>query len=628
MRYSLVLIFICVFCYSFAQKPSGNAKAQQLYTSANRHLQKGEYPPAIELLKEAVKIDGNFASAYQTLGDLYRKADQYEEARQMYEKVLETDPELTPLTYFGIGESSLFTGHYKEALHYLETYKNKVKLADKSALLVNKYIADCNFSLSYSSQDTFVMNKLSDAINSTDDEYFPKLTADNRTIIFTRKTANQENFYESHYDGQIWSQAQKLTGHINSDQFNEGAHCISPDGKYLFFTGCNWPNGMGSCDIYISKKENGIWGEPYNLGAPINSKGWESQPAISADGRTLYFVSNRPGGVGGYDIWKSTLNAKEEWSVPVNLGPQINTIFDESAPYIHADNSSLFFASNGWPGFGRKDIFISKSDSLNKWSASVNLGHPINNYYEQNALYVSMNGKMGFLSTQIDGQQQLDIYSFDIPVKNRPHPVAFIKGLVLDAKTLSPLKASITVTNTATNQVVFQDQSDITDGEFLATLPIGNHYAVHVREKGYLFESIPYALDDPRHTNEEFEARILLKPIEVDKNVVLNNIFFALNKYDLLPSSTSDLNTLVMFLQENPLIRIEIGGHTDNTGNDQLNKTLSDNRAKAVVSYLIARGISANRLLAKGYGSNQPLAANDTEAGKALNRRTEFKIIK
>src|SRR5690606_16785029 len=242
------------------------------------------------------------------------------------------------------------------------------------------------------------------AINSPYDEYFPRLTADYRHIIFTRKENNRENFYESTQDSSgEWQTASLSQGDINSELYNEGAHCISPDGKYLFFTGCNRPDGLGSCDIYVSRREGNFWGAPFNIGAPINSGGWEAQPALAADGRTLYFVSNRGGGQGGYDIWKSTLEGDGQWGAPVNLGPAVNTRYDESSPYIHADNRTLYFASNGWPGFGEKDIFRSQLDSTGKWQKPpVNLGYPINDHHEQSALTVSMNGKQAFFSTRRD----------------------------------------------------------------------------------------------------------------------------------------------------------------------------------------------------------------------------------
>src|SRR5690606_17848090 len=228
---------------------------------------------------------------YQQLGDIYRSQRLFDQAIPNYREVLRLDADLTPLTDFGLGEALLHTGQYSDAIPYFERYLN-TNISEKSKNLVNKYLADCRFALDNTQASPIKLIKLPPSINTQYDEYFPQLTADQHTIIFTRKENNQENFYESHLSNEKdWSEAQKLIGQVNSDNFNEGAHCISPDGKYLFFTGCNRPSGYGSCDIYISKKENGKWSIPTNLGAPINTRGWEAQPAISADGKTLYFVS-------------------------------------------------------------------------------------------------------------------------------------------------------------------------------------------------------------------------------------------------------------------------------------------------------------------------------------------------
>ncbi len=628
MAYIRIVLFCCLFSFSFAfgQKPSAHKKAQAAYLEAGKALRANAYKQAEQQLLQAVAFDPSFATAYQQLADIYRKLEDYEKAAKAYQEVLKLDPKLTSLTYFGLGESLLFTGHYQEALQNLEFYKSLGKLPSKSEMLTNKYIKDCQFSLSATSgQQLFQLVPLGDGVNTADDEYFPKLTADNKTIIFTRKTANQENFYESQLLDGKWSLAEKLIGKINSAEFNEGAHCISPDGKYLFFTGCNWPNGLGSCDIYVSKRENGVWGTPHNLGAPVNSSGWESQPAISADGKTLYFVSNRAGSLGGYDIYKSLLKADGSWDVPVNLGPSINSPYDESAPYIHADNKTLYFASDGWPGFGRKDIFKSILDANGNWSIPQNMGSSINNFRDQTAMHVSMNGKIGHLASQSPAGQ-LDIYSFELPEVLRPGAIAYLKGTVLDAKNLQALPASIRVTDILTNQLVFADEADLVDGSFLATLPIGHSYAVHIQHKGYLLASKQYALDRPEFANEAFESEIRLQPIEKGSTGLLNNIFFAVNSFELLPTSHADLAAFVDFLRVNPGASIEIGGHTDNSGNPQANQLLSENRAKAVRNYLIAQGVASHRLTVKGYGQSLPIAANDSEAGKQLNRRTALTV--
>lgn len=631
MVYIQTYVLLLLFCVSsvYAQKASSNKRAQSSFLEASKALQQHNYSKAESLLLQATVQDPTFATAYQQLADIYRKNERYQEAVKTYLLVLQNDSNLTPLTHFGLGEALLFTGSYLQAQQQLNSYKRKTRLSGKSLQLVDKYLADCAFSLQQQNQASLLrLTLLPNSINTEHEEYFPKLTADNKTIVFTRKENNQENFYESQLLGENeWSEAVQLDGQINSTLYNEGAHCISPDGKYLFFTGCNWPNGLGSCDIYVSKKENGKWQTPHNLGAPINSRGWESQPAISADGRTLYFVSNKPGGYGGYDIYKSLLLPDGQWSAPQNLGPQINTAFDESAPYIHADGQTLYFASNGWPGYGQKDIYSSKIDSLGNWGIPKNLGQPINNFLNQTSFHISMNGKIGHLSSQ-DSTGRMKIFSFEMPKDSRPTPVAYILGTIKDKNTEQALNATISVTAVDKDSLIFQDESDYADGTFLAVLPIGHTYAVHIQREGYLFESQQYALDNPKHTDEQFESTIFLKPITLGAGSTLNNIYFDVNKYELLPSSQADLFALISFLNINKGLTIEIEGHTDNTGDADHNMQLSEKRALSVKDYLIQQGIKDHRIFAKGYGSSAPVATNETEKGRQLNRRTAFKILK
>lgn len=611
--------------FLLGQQHSSNKKAQEAYRKAEIALNSKNKTEAIQQLQTAIQNDANFTLAYQQLADLFRSEKRYQKAIPLYEKVITLNPNLTKLTYFGLGESLLNEGRYNDALPYL-TYYSQQKITEKGLLLTNKYIVDCNFALKQNYNNTVDFQKLSKEINTQDNEYFPKLTADNRKIIFTRKTNNQENFYESYFDSQKWSEATILTQTINSKDFNEGAHCISPDGKNLYFTGCNRPDELGSCDIYISKLVNNEWSSPQNLGVTINSKNWESQPAISADGRTLYFVSNRAGGYGGYDIWKSDLSDNDTWSPPINLGNNINTIFDEGSPYIHADNTSLYFASNGWPGFGQQDLYLSKKDSNNIWSIPINLGFPINDHYAQNSIQITLDGNIGFTSSQ-DSSRQLDIYQFVIPNEIKPKSMVYISGTIYDEKTYLPLKAFITITNTSSNKIIYKDLSDAIDGTFLATLPPEANYALHIQKKGYLFYSEQYDLSSTSIKDKKFIRKILLQPIEKEKHIHLNNLYFDTDKYDILPESYAELLILLDFLNINPYLRIEISGHTDNKGEATKNKTLSNNRANAVYNYLLQHGVKIDRMVKIGYGDTKPISDNDTEEGRQLNRRTDIKII-
>lgn len=629
MKLGLSLLICLLFQFiSFTlkgQEYSSHKKAQRAFEKAAVFLNQKKYTEAINQLKVTIEFDPTFARAVQQLADLYRIEKKYNQAIPLYKKVLILNPNLTPLTYFGLGESLLAEGEYQSALPYLIHY-SKGKLTDKGALITHKYILDCEFAQRQSFNTTYVLQKLPRAINTGDNEYFPKLTADSRKIIFTRKTDNQENFYESDFINDQWTDAHKLVGIVNSDFFNEGAHCIAPDGKYLFFTGCNRPQGLGSCDIYISKLENNIWGAPQNLGPPLNSSSWESQPAISADGRTLYFVSNRAGGYGGNDIWKSELKENGTWGIPTNLGNTINTPFDESSPFIHADNKTLYFASNGWPGFGQADLYLSRLTPTGTWSLPVNLGAPINNHLQQNSVQITIDGNIGFLSSQ-DSSKQLDIYTFAVPNTLKPNPIAYILGNIYDRESKLPLIADIIITNTATQEIIYRDQSYYDDGKFLATLPVGANYALHIQKEGYLFHSEQYNLEQGEVQNKEFYKEILLQPIKKGESLQMNNIYFETDKYELLPESYAELHILVNFLKTNPTTRIEISGHTDNTGTSTKNQLLSENRAKAVQNYLIGKDIAPKRLISVGYGDHKPLAVNKTTAGRQLNRRTEVQIL-
>ncbi|WP_312135418.1 OmpA family protein [Sphingobacterium sp.] len=622
----LILFLFGLGNLSYSQVDSKNRKAQQAYQEAGKAINQNQLLQAISWLEKATQEDPTFATGFQTLGDIQRRLEQYEKAIAAYEEVLILNPSLTALTYFGLGEAYLGIGDYQQASKNLLSYKKKGKLSEKSQLLVDKYLADCAFSLQHIKAGNSGLIALPASINTDKDEYYPKLTADNASIIFTRKENNQENFYESFLVDGKWTEAVKLPEPVNSSRFNEGAHCISPDGKYLFFTGCNRPDGLGSCDLYVSKKEHNTWSEPFNLGPGINTRGWESQPAISADGKTLYFVSNRSGGQGSYDIWKAELETDGKWSTPENLGPDINSPFDEGAPYLHADNKTLYFSSNGWPGFGKNDIYKTVRTKDGKWSKPENLGPTINNHLDQRSFHVSLDGSIAHLASQ-DSERQWDIYRFTFPKEQQPPTIAYIAGLVFDKSNHQPLDASIRVTNTNSKEVVFEKKSDYIDGGFIAVLPVGANYAVHIQKEGYLFDSKQYALDKPEFANKRYQDSIFLDPIKSGAIATLRNIYFDVNKYEILPSSESELNLLLGLLQANPKLQIEIAGHTDNTGNKAANQTLSENRAKAVSTWLISKGISAGRLSVKGYGDEKPIASNSSEEGKQRNRRTEF-IVK
>ncbi len=628
MKCYFIIILCCVGPIVFSQpKHQSVNKAHKAFDLASTYLEKQLYDEAIGQLNLAVSFDSTYTIAYQQLGDIYRKLGLYYKAKKNYEKVLKINPDFLPLTYFGIAESEFNTGEYAKALQHFTKYVS-YPILDAGRKICTKYILNCEFSLrAIKNPVPFNPLNMGSAINTADDEYFPSVTADGATMIFTRRSSRGENFYTSIKKGGKWTQAKYLSDTINTD-FNEGAQCISQDGKYLFFTGCNRPDGLGRCDIYIANKEGKRWSDPFNIGMPVNTEAWESQPSLSANGRTLYFSSNRSGGMGGYDIWKSDLLDNGSWAVPVNLGPSINTPYDEQAPFIHPDDQTLYFSSNGWPGLGKKDLFISRADSLGQWSQPTNLGYPINTFHEENGLIVSRDGKTAYFSAdREDTFGKLDIYSFELPKPIRPNPVTYVRGVIIDEDTQKPLNAKIQINELSSGKFAFDDVCDADSGSFLATMRVGRSFSLAVSKEGYLLHSENFTLKDEK-SKEPFHVKIVLQKIAVGRKSTLQNIFFDTNKYELLPESRIELHEIIAFLADNPRVAIEIQGFTDDTGTENLNQILSENRAKSVYNYLISHGVKSNRLSYRGYGSSNPVADNTTEEGKRMNRRTQFQITK
>jgi outer membrane protein OmpA-like peptidoglycan-associated protein len=364
------------------------------------------------------------------------------------------------------------------------------------------------------------------------------------------------------------------------------------------------------------------------MGQSVNSAKWETQPSISPDGRILYFVSTRAGGKGKSDIWKTTLSNDGNWSAPVNMGDTINTSEDEFSPFIHPDNNSLYFSSKGHVGMGGFDIFLSRMNENKHWGTPKNLGYPINTLADETSLIVSSSGEMAyFASDKLNGKGRVDIYSFDLYKEVRPLRVTYMKGKVINSKSNAPLEAKFELIDLATAKIIMESKSDISNGEFLVCLPTEKDYALNVSKDGYLFHSENFSLKEVADISKPFLMNIKLQPIEVGEAVVLKNIFFETASFNLKEESKIELTTLIQFLNYNPGVKVEIGGHTDNVGDKQYNVTLSQNRAQSVYNYLIEHAVDKSRLSFKGYGDSKPIAANDTDANKALNRRTEFRIV-
>jgi outer membrane protein OmpA-like peptidoglycan-associated protein len=320
-------------------------------------------------------------------------------------------------------------------------------------------------------------------------------------------------------------------------------------------------------------------------------------------------------------------NEKGKWDEPLNLGPEINTAGDESTPFIHSDNQTLYFNSNGHPGYSDKpDIFVTRKLPGGKWSKPENLGYPVNTIDDEGSLIVASDGKTAYYSSDRgDSKGGLDIYTFELRKDLRPLKTLWVKGRVYDNKTKQGLPSSVELTDINTRTLVSKLQTD-EDGNYLVTLPVGKDYAFNVKRKGYLFYSENYNISNTA-PDSTFEADIPLQPIEANAHIILKNVFFDTKKIDLKTESITELDNVVRFMNENPTMKILISGYTDNVGKPADNLTLSKGRAVAVVNYLVNKGIKNERLSFKGNGETNPVSDNNTESGRALNRRTELSIV-
>lgn len=606
-------------------------KIARIYSQGLAQAQDGNIPAGIALMHEAIAKDNRFMDAWLSLAGMHGELGRYDSAVYYYEKARPIDS-----IYFrdyslpysidlaGIGE-------FEKALQAVASFTAIPNLSE-SSLKSAAYRARCyQFAIDYkkSHPDSgYVFNpvNLGDSINSPVSEYFPAFTIDSKRLIFTRRVRGiNEDFFETVRNNQQWSLAQPLAGNINTNA-NEGAQNISQDGQWLIFTGCNFPEGYGSCDLYISYLTPDGWSAPENMGNRINTDQWETAPSLSPDKQDLYFTSKRFGGYGGSDIYVSHRRPNGQWSEPENLGPEINTIGDESCPFIHADNQTLYFTSSGLPGYGGDDLFVTHKLADGKWSTPLNLGYPINTIDNEGSMVVTADGTTAYYaSNRSDSRGGLDLYSFELRKDIRPIKTLWVEGRVYDKKTGKGLPSAVLLTDLATKEVISKVQTDET-GHYLTTLPTGHDYAFNVNRRGYLFSSDHFLLKE-KTADSVYHTDIALQPVEANASIVLNNIFFDVNKFELKPESQVDLDQVIAFLKENPAVIIQISGHTDNSGKAADNLTLSANRAKSVVNYLLVHGIAPARLKYQGYGDKVPVAPNTTEQGKAQNRRTELKIV-
>ncbi len=629
----LFSLITCLASVAFSQYDPGKIKkkAVQYYNQAQERAADDNMISAIGLLLQAVGEDNKYVDAHLALGSLFGNMKNHKKSIHHFEIAFSLDSTYTFDYKSPYSNQLAAEGNFEKALEALNELLSKKPPKNPTTLdKLEKRKKSYEFAIDFEKNNpdksyVFAPQNLGPGVNSAEPEYFPSLSIDANELVFTRRVKNiNEDFYSSKLNGKKWEESKPLEGNINTPQ-SEAAQTISQDGQLFIFTARDRRDNFGNYDLYYSVMTPQGWSESVNLGANINSDQWDSQPCLSPDKRDLYFASRRLGGFGGSDIYVSHLLPNGTWSKAENIGAGINTDGDDQCPFIHADNQTLYFTSNGWQGYGENDLFFVRRSYGNTWTKPKNLGYPINTINDEGTLFIAADGVTAYYaSDRSDTRGSLDIYSFELRKDIRPFKTLWVKGIVTDKKTLKGIPSTVELIDLATKQTITQVQTD-ENGKYLITLPVGKDYAFNVNRKGYLFYSDNFLMID-KSPDSTYKKDIVLQPIELNANVILKNIFFDVNQFELKPESQVELDKMVQLLNDHPLLKIEIGGHTDNVGKPLDNLALSNERAKSVVNYLISKNIDSKRLSAKGFGEAKPVADNNSEEGRAMNRRTEMKV--
>ncbi len=633
---SLMLILTCQ-CYLSSQvitKDQLSVTEKNLFNDAKKASQSGDIQKSNKKYLELLKLQPNFAEAKLRLASNYFSMKLADKAEQLFQETINQFPDYDPEMYFSLATIQENQNKYVEAATNYETYllkekKNVAKLKKATVLKDNLLFKV------YARQHPVPFNPINmgPAINSLYSEYSPSLAIDGSSMIFTRNIG-QEDFFISAKDSLNGFKTASPLFNLNTVQ-NEGAHSLSADGKFMVFTSCDRRDAFGSCDLYFSTLMDGKWSLPVNMGHVVNSAAWDSQPTLSPDGKTIIFSSRRKGTLGGADLWITWRDEKNSWVPPVNLGPEINSEKDDESPFLHPDGQTLYFRSDGRPGMGNFDIFLSRRNiSTGAWLQPVNIGYPINTEGEEGALIVSLDGQKAYFATDMNYVTgkctgNLDIYSFELYKEARPIPTTYVKGYITDAQTGKSVQGKVTIKDLKTGSVKFQITTD-KDGYFICGISTGSNYICIIENNDYQYYTQNFNLSSAIENNHPYLLNIRLIPIlEIKKNtvnapVVLHNIFFNSGSAELMPESSTEINLLYNLLSDHPELKIKITGHTDNVGMDNENLQLSILRAAAVKHALIDKGIEENRVISEGKGESSPIATNDTEEGRQKNRRTEF----
>lgn len=650
------------------------AEVNMMPCSRREYLHAGapQFEAAMPLLEKAQAFNPDNAQLNWMLGfSKFHLKPQSDECIKYLEKSIQLNPNADIQGQQSYIMAWAYQLHYRfdDALKYYTIYKTWLASNKGQPMQmedVNKKMDECNVGkkLMANPLRAFIDN-MGPHINSPYPDYSAYISTDEGTLIFTSRRKYKENqkkdegdagYFEDLYvctksNGE-WSDAKNMSEPINEEQYHEATAGLSPDGTRLYIYE---HHGKGGGDVFVSHLQGSAWSKPDKLSKSINSDYRETTVTESFDGKTLYFISNKPGGLGFGDIYTSTKDAKGNWGAAVNVGPPLNTKYAEEGLFMIPDGKTLYFSSKGPGSMGGYDIFKSVYEN-GKWSTPENLGYPVNSPDDDVYFAISGSGRRGYYaSAKEGGYGEKDIYVITFlgpekpfaynsednliasaqeaikakvaeAVEIKPVSLTILKGTITDAFTKKPLEASIELVDNVKNEVIATFTSNSSSGKYLVTLPSGKNYGIAVKKEGYLFHSENF--DIPLSSGyQEVVKDVELKNVAVGSVIVLKNIFFDFDKATLRPESTNELERLIKLLNDLPTLKIEIGSHTDSKGSDTYNMTLSQARSESVVNYLIGHGIAKDRLVAHGYGETKPIDTNDTDEGRQNNRRSEFKIL-
>ncbi|MGQ9864551.1 MAG: OmpA family protein [Bacteroidia bacterium] len=648
--------WIAMFFLLWGQKEA--RKASQAYEKGLAKMEIEDYAAALPYLEEAIGHAPSEGSYYVSAGYCAYRLRDNRKALAYYQRAYDLNTPFTPLNRSIYGELLMRATQPDKALKQFEAALSGLRPDQPLYATVNLQKKQAEKAIEMMKNAVPVkIESLGAAVNSKYPDFGPVISADEALLIFTsRRPGNKggtasdglpyEDLYFTEKTKDTWTPPKNMGPPLNTET-HDATIALSADGQTLYL----YKSDNGG-DIFESKLKGKKWSPPRNMGKPINSKYWEPSVCVSADGNLLFFVSDRPGGMGGRDIYLCRKTPKGTWGPPINLGPPINTPYDEDGPYLHPDGITLFYSSNGPNSMGGFDIFRSQMQPDSSWSPPVNLGYPINTPGDDIYFVLSASGLHGYYASEREdsyGEKDIYLVDFSPHLSQKPQPpqpqeeklqieaattpapvfrpnLTLLKGIIYDEKTQQPLEAQIILIDNEKSDTLTILQSNAATGKYLISLPAGRNYGIVVTAPNYAIHSENFIVEKTQGY-QEIEKNIGLKKYVAGTSIILRNIFFDFDKATLRPESQAELNRVYQILQDYPKMKIRIGGHTDAVGSDEYNQKLSEARAKAVVDYLISRGIRSDRLSYQGYGESRPIDTNDTPQGRQNNRRVEMEIL-